>query len=325
MGGVNHKYFVSINIEKIYPIYLLVIMLIAAFLYLYKLDLVPYGIHIDEIAAAYDGYCLANFGVDMWQNQYPVYFINYLGGQSVLYGYLIAIFIKLIGVGYWAIRIPAAISGLILIFFGCKISREIRGKKFAVITGFLMLIAPYFIMRARFGLDCNLMLASTTVALYFIIRGIKYNKKIDYLISGLVVGISLYTYAISYVAITIFIILLLVYLYKVRNFEFSLSRILIFTIPVVILGIPLLLMIIVNSFDLDSLCFFSITIPKLVNYRGGEIGFSGILKNLKMPYTLLIGDKITYNALRWYCPLYLMSIPFVVIGFLYNTKNLYII
>lgn len=70
------------------------IFLLALFLRVYRLNDLPYGIHMDEAGMGYDAYSLANWGLDRYYKFYPVYFINFGGGQSVLYGYSCAFLLK---------------------------------------------------------------------------------------------------------------------------------------------------------------------------------------------------------------------------------------
>lgn len=80
---------------------------LSVFMHLYILASVPYGLHIDEAGMVYDAYCPANYSVDRYLNHYPVYLINFGGGQSVLMAYLVAGLIKITGtVNHWIIRLP---------------------------------------------------------------------------------------------------------------------------------------------------------------------------------------------------------------------------
>ncbi len=72
----------------------IVIFIVAVFLRVYKLENIPSGVNVDEAGMAYDAFCLSKFMVDRALNKFPVYFINFGGGQSILYGYVTAIFIK---------------------------------------------------------------------------------------------------------------------------------------------------------------------------------------------------------------------------------------
>ncbi|MCM1468764.1 MAG: hypothetical protein NC086_11500 [Alistipes sp.] len=64
-------------IERLKTIGYLVILW--AFVHLYKLNSIPAGLNIDEAGMAYDAFCLLNWGVDRYLNPYPLYFYN-LGG-----------------------------------------------------------------------------------------------------------------------------------------------------------------------------------------------------------------------------------------------------
>ena len=67
----------------------LVIMAVAAFVRLYKLGAVPYGLQQDEASIGYDAYTLANFGIDRNGYHWPIYPITWgCGGGSPLLIYL---------------------------------------------------------------------------------------------------------------------------------------------------------------------------------------------------------------------------------------------
>ncbi|MCL1830734.1 MAG: hypothetical protein FWG21_04810, partial [Oscillospiraceae bacterium] len=67
--------------------------LVYVFLHFFKLSDVPRGINVDEAGMGYDAYCLANFGVSRDLLPFPLYLVNYGGGQSALYAHLASFFI----------------------------------------------------------------------------------------------------------------------------------------------------------------------------------------------------------------------------------------
>ena len=75
------------------------------------------GINVDEAGTMYDAYTIANYGTDRFGNAYPVYFINYGGGQSALYTYLSAILIKICGFSLTVVRLPALIFSILYMIF----------------------------------------------------------------------------------------------------------------------------------------------------------------------------------------------------------------
>jgi len=149
-----------------YTVYFCFILLIAVLTRILFLEDVLQGLHIDEAGMAYDAFCLANYGCDRFLNKWPVYLINYQSGQSALYAYCSALLMKIIGINYYAIRLPAAISGIATVICGTLLVRDALGKKWSLLAMLLLAICPYFIMASRFGFDCNLMLGCTTLSLY---------------------------------------------------------------------------------------------------------------------------------------------------------------
>ena len=71
--------------ENIYYIILIVVLLIGIVTRIIKFGEVPVGINVDEAGILYDAYCIEKYGTDRFNNSYPVYMINYGGGQSALY------------------------------------------------------------------------------------------------------------------------------------------------------------------------------------------------------------------------------------------------
>lgn len=107
-----------------------VILLVAMFTRLYRITEVPHGINVDEAGIAYDAYCLASNGTDRFLSKFPVYMINFGCGQSALYTYIDSIFIKMLGLNLFAIRLPAALLGIIAIVLSYFIAKKERGGEF---------------------------------------------------------------------------------------------------------------------------------------------------------------------------------------------------
>ena len=144
--------------DDLYIVAWVILVLFGAGLRLYRIADLPAGMHVDEAGMAYDAFCLANYHTDRFLNHLPVYLINFGSGQSSLYAYLCAFWIKLFGVNIYTIRIPAFISGMCVLVFGGLITRKLLGRWQAVLVMFLINVCPYFMMASRFGFDCNLFL-----------------------------------------------------------------------------------------------------------------------------------------------------------------------
>ena len=141
-----------------------------------------------------------------------IYFLNFDGGQSAMYTYLGAILVKIFGYSLFLIRIPAVLFGLLTLIFGTLLAKEIGGKRFSVLIALLITICPYFLMASRWGLDCNLMLGLFTVSIYTLLKAIKCGKIKLYVLSGILFGLTLYTYALSYIIIPLVLLGIVIYL-----------------------------------------------------------------------------------------------------------------
>lgn len=273
---------------KLNIICIFLIMLLAIFLRAYKLEQIPDGVNVDEAGMAYDAFCLANFRVDRALNKLPVYFVNFGGGQSVLYGYITAIFIKVFGFKLFSMRITAVIFNSIAILLCYFMIKKHIGEKSALLVTLLLAINPWNIMSSRWGLDCNLLAPCLIISLFFLLKA---QKWYEYVFAGIAIGITLYTYALSYAIIPIFLILLLGYMLYTKKITFK--NIIILGIPIFIFALPLMLMILVNNGIINQINWI-ITIPKLPNYRGSEISLGNVIPNLKSLDTIFIYDDLPF-------------------------------
>ncbi len=311
--------------EKIFwYLFLAAVIFIIAFLHLYKLTEIPYGLNVDEAGAAYDAFCLETYGVDRYIKSYPVYFINYGDGQNALYTYLTAVLFRFFGTSKLMIRMSIALSAFLCALFGfLYASEKWKDKWVSIIYLCLYAILPIFTMTQRFGLESHLMLSASILVLYTAMKALKTEKWQYYLASGIVMGLSLYTYALMYIVLPVFLILWLIYgiyLKKIR-----IRKLVFLFIPLAFLAAPLIIVQIINIFSLPELHFGPVTLTRLLEYRSGELGFSDIFRNLRQMFSnTLLYDNLPYNTLSRYGTMYYFSLPFLFIGFVKTIKETYI-
>ena len=310
-----------------YKIIILVLFVLTLFTTVFKLGDVPYGMHVDEAGMAYDAISIEKYGVDRYLNKFPVYLINYGGGQSAMYAYLAVLFIKLFGYSIYAIRMPAVLLRLITFISIIFLMKSEKNKLQTIIILFLFSIVPYFIMQSRWGLDCNLLVGFISIAICLLARAVCNSSNLLFFVSGIGFGLALYTYALSYLIIPLILLFTLIYLLYIKKIKFI--QIIIFGIPIFILALPLILMILVNKEIIDEIKWF-ITIPRLGFYRGNEISFRNILPNLYIIRTIfsfdnpnVFGDRLLYNALPEFGTIYYISIPFFILGFIISIKRIW--
>lgn len=299
-------------IEKNYKIFFTLILILAISLNTYKLGKVPQQIHIDEAGMTYDAYCIANYGTDRFEKHMPVYFINFGGGQNALYTYLTAIIIKLSGsYNSTIIRIPALILSTIEVIVAFLLVKEFKSKKHALLFMLLVTIAPWHIMKSRWGLESYLLSPLFLFSIYALVIAIKSESKrvLKFIIAGALFGITLYTYAIAYIMIPIFLTGAGIYLFRKK--KITIKELITFCVPLGMLAIPLILMLIVQKGWLNEINSF-ITIPKLFQYRSEEISLD--IKHLKYLYSALFMDYLNYNSIPGFGVLYYFGSFLMIIG-----------
>ena len=309
--------FIKRNI-KLVPVFF---VLFSAFFYLWKLNVVPLGLNVDEAGSLYDAISLSKYGVDRYLYHFPVYFINYGGGQNALYTYFVVILFSLFGINLFIFRLPAALFGIVSILLFYILIKNEKDNKTAFLGTLIMLITPFFIMKSRWGLESYLFLPLLLISVFIFFNAINKNRKILFFCSGLLFGITLYTYAISYIIVPLLLMFSCSYLLYIKRVK--LKDIIILFLPLFLLSIPLILMIFINKGIISNEIITNyFSIPKLWDYRGGEISLSNVKTNLLYIWKVLfILDGLVWNAFPNYFTLYLISVPSIVYGFILSFIN----
>ena len=308
-----------------YRIIMGVLTVVFIFLLTFKVTEIPVPYNVDEAGMAYDAQNIANYHCDRYLYRFPVLFRNYGGGgMSALYPYMAVVFIKLFGYSYFTVRLPAIFLSLLSALLFSLSVRKTHGNLTSVCMMILFCILPFSIMHSRWGLDCYLMfpmlMISVTVFYHTVITG----KTRWFLLSGFLFGLTLYTYSISYLAIPFFLGILLVYLLIIGKVTWK--NVIAMGIPLFLFAIPLMLMLMINYGYMDEIRTRYFSIPKLQEFRGGEISFHNILNNLRFDkhnifYNMFVNDGHLYNVIPEFGTFYYVSIPIIIFGLILSVKK----
>ena len=313
-GKKGHFSFISV----------IVLFFIFAFLLFYKVTEIPTPWHVDEAGMAYDALSIAEYGVDCYLYKNPVYFINFGSGQNALYTYLAALCIKLLGYSVLAIRLPAIILSLAaFIMFVRMVHREL-GETAALTAAVLFCILPFSIMHSRWALESYLLFPMTVISTSVFTEAAASGKTRLYIYSGILFGLTLYSYAIAYIFLAIFLLICLPYLLILKQIRWK--QLPAMGIPLFLLALPLILMLAVNNGYLSEIRTPLLSIPKMLSYRSDSISPKQILSNLQpgrgnLFYIIFFNDGLMYNAVSKFGTLYYFSIPFILSGFFSGCKN----
>ena len=288
------KTFIKNN--KFDVIFYLIITGLFLFTRLYKILTVPYGMHIDEVSMGYNVWSLTEYGVDRYNNPYPVYFNNSGSGQSCLYVYMAVILSKIFGYSLFTLRFVAVILGAILLVFGTKIALKLQGKRFAKIVSVLIVTLPFFITSERFAFDCYAMVSMYVMTFYWFLQMLDTKKTRYAVLTGLGISLTLYSYVLAYIILPVFIVLVLIYLIVSKRFNFK--NILVIGLVTALTSLPIVYYVLVIFGVAPSLKTSFITITNASASRIGELklyhrSFGRLLKRF---YTLLTIDSYDFTS-----------------------------
>ncbi len=284
---------------------------------LYKLDSVPFGphrMHIDEIGAAYDAFCISEYGVDQFLLRIPPYFRCFGEGQNALYTYLAAIVFKVGGISIFTFRLTAVIcayGALVALFF---MIRDMIDKWYAIVAMCLMTVMPVFLMSEHWGLEAYLLMSFVIISMCFHIHAVITGKGLFFLLAGISWGVTYYTYTLSYIPVTVFLFLTMAVLLMYKKITWK--NALLAGIPVLILGFPLLAEQLVYGGWVKPFSLFGIMdLWTPTHTRYGEVSPGFVAENLLGAFEYIyVADRSAYDANAQFGTMLYVSIPFILIG-----------
>lgn len=265
------------------------ILVLAIFLRIYKMNNLPPSLNWDEVSIGYNAYSILKTGRDEWGNFMPLSFRAFGDYKLPLYIYLVTPSIFVFGLNEVGVRLPSILSGIgvvLLIFF---IVKELTKNIYLAFGGmFISTVLPWLLIFSRIGLEANLALFLTTASFYLFLRSFK--KKLFLPISVVLLGLSAFTYNSSRVLILPFLLLAAI------SFDFKF-----FTKKQISISLVILLVFICialfKGFTIDSGARFRWTtildegaIVKINELRG--------LSDLPPVLNQLLYNKVTYFIIK---------------------------
>lgn len=257
----------------VFYVYFAVIGIIFLLTRLIHITTLPNGMHIDEISMGYNTWTLTEFGTDRYGVSWPVYFNNAGSGQSSLYVYLAVIVSKFFGYSLLSLRLVSVFFGAILLIFGSKAAYEMFGIRCACITAAIIDIMPVFIMSERWAFDCNAMLPMMAVVLFCSVKLIKTGRIKWALFTGVNMGLTLYSYVLSFLMLPVFVTASLIYCIVTK--KISWKNIGLTALSGGLISIPILLYMAVVFKILPEFNIGSVSITRASADRLSEITWQG--------------------------------------------------
>jgi len=203
-------------------ILLIIILSIACFFRLWKLDSIPPGLYPDVAMNGTDAISAIK------NNDFKVFYTEN-NGREGLFINLIGISFMVFGISIWSLRIVSALIGIFTVLgiylFAKEIFEYAKIKNYqfiAVISSFFLAISFWHVNFSRMGFRAIFTPFILVFSLYFLFKGFRTKKILNLIIAGTIFGLGFHTYISFRLAIFLLAFLLFVWMliyYKEKNLK----------------------------------------------------------------------------------------------------------
>ena len=163
------------------------IFALAVFLRTYRFNSIPPGIYVDETNGALDalnvleGRAVSPFGTGWYGT--PNGYIYYMAG-----------IFKVLGANWISLKAVSLIPAILTIPAVYFLARLMFGPLAGLSAMLLMAVSRWHLSMSRWGWNETAPPLFQVLSFYFLIRGLRDRRGLDYALSGLLMGLSIYTY-----------------------------------------------------------------------------------------------------------------------------------
>ncbi len=179
-----------INVVRLWPlVVLLAIVAIAAFFRLYRLEDVPREMISDHAEKALDIQSVLD-------GQYHVYFPRNTGREPFQM-YVAAALVKVaeLNFDFYVIKLATALPSILVVPATYFLARELfDNRKIAILAAAFTAVAFWPVATGRVGLRFAYGSLFVALTLAFLLRALKYQRRNDFLLCGLLLGLGMYGY-----------------------------------------------------------------------------------------------------------------------------------
>jgi 4-amino-4-deoxy-L-arabinose transferase-like glycosyltransferase len=185
------------------------VLLLAAILRTYGININPPSLNWDEVSHGYNAYSILHSGRDEWGQFMPTIFRAYGDYKLPVYIYTTVLSVAIFGLNTFAIRIPSIIAGIFLVFYTYRLSKMLFTEKIALISAFLIAVEPWGLFLSRIALEANLAQALIVAGIYYLLLGLQKDPK-KIILSAILLGLSVWTYNSARVFVPLLLFLMII-------------------------------------------------------------------------------------------------------------------
>lgn len=214
---------------------LLIIIVSAFFLRFYDIENLPSGLFPDEAVNGTDALRANATG------QYQLFYPDNQGREGLFIN-LQALSIKAFGNNLPALKLWSAIFGTLTVLGVFLLSKEIfRSDRAGLISAYLTTFSFWAINFSRIGFRAIMVSFLMSFSFYFLLKGFRTNKYVDFIVAGLIFGLGFHTYIAFRIAPAVVVVLLAFMMITQKHFlKKYWKQILLFFVAVLITLSPMI-------------------------------------------------------------------------------------
>ncbi len=180
------------------------VLVVAALLRLPALGQNPPGLFVDEASRGYDAYALLLTGADQYGARWPLFAAGLDDHTPTLYTALVIPSIAVLGLSETAVRLPAALVGIVTVGATFLCGRALLGPVPGLIGAGLVAMSPWQILPSRTGAEWGLLPCFMTFGVWLLARGRTERRSL--VGAGIVLGVGLYSYAFARLLVPLLVV-----------------------------------------------------------------------------------------------------------------------
>lgn len=213
--------------------FLILILVLSLFFRLWKINEIPPGLYPD--VAIY-----ANDALDSLQNKTFSVFYPENNGREGFWMWILAAFFYIFGTSIFTIKLAAALCGTLTVFgVYCLISELFQDKRIGLFASFFLAISFWHTNLSRIGFRVITYPLLTVFAFYFLVRALKMLKFVNFLLAGIIFGLSFYTYTSFRMQVIVLPFLFFPFFIETKEKKKAFFGIFLFLITVFLVALPL--------------------------------------------------------------------------------------
>lgn len=297
------------------------IMLLAFIVRVIRFGTVPGGFNQDGAMGAVDALALATYGTDRFGMFLPAHLTAWGDSQmSAMLSYLTVPFIKIFGFNEVVVRLPLLMISMLGLWVLYLLMKDIFGEQAGLIVLLFAAINPWHIMQSRWALDCNLFPHFMLFSVYFLFKSM--SKKLYVYIAAVFFALALYCYGIAFIAVPVFLAAACFLFLKHKYL--NIKEILLSGFVFFMVGSPVIGVMVVNAFRLRTLYLPFVTIgffeqsgrsTDILLFSAKPLRQLGLNAKALGDALLQKPDEL-WNSIADFGTMYLLSIPFALLGIL---------